>query len=407
MDSIVLLHAAKQCLPIGGALRALHVNHGLQANADEWERFCRDLCRRWEVPLTVCEVDVPESGASLENRARVARYEAFSEALRPGECLLLAHHLDDQMETMLLRLSRGAGLPGLSGIPARRALGQGSLLRPLLHCPREELAEYARAHELRWIEDDSNRNVDFDRNFCRHEILPAVERRWPEYRRDWERSRELIAESRILLADLAEIDLERCSGKSNNQLSIDALRQLSAPRLHNALRRWVEEMTGEPANPRKLRGLPDWLIDPEQNVEAVIDFGGHTVRRFNDKLHLVPELPPIDPKTRRAWNPSREPILELPGNGSLHATPTTDHGLAGKTYEIRYRQGGESCRLAHRPTKSLKKILNESRLEPWLRNRLPLLFHKDDLMAIPEIGIAQNAATQPGYHIEWRSPFNS
>ena len=407
MDSVVLLHVVKQCLAGGGALRALHVNHGLQADADDWERFCRDLCGQWEVPLSVCAVAVPKTGASPENRARIARYKAFAEDLAPGECLLLAHHLDDQMETMLLRLSRGAGLQGLSGIPAKRKLGQGTLLRPLLRCPREELADYAKTHDLRWIEDASNQNTDFDRNFCRHEILPAVERRWPEYRRDWERSRELIAESRNLLTDLAEIDLQHCTGKAKNQLSIDPLRQLSTPRQHNALRHWIEEKTGEPANPRKLRGLPDLLIGPEQSVETVIDFGDHSVRRFNGNLYLVPELPPIDPKTRLAWNPSREPILKLPGNGSLHATPTTDHGLAAKTYEIRYRQGGESCRLAHRPTKSLKKILNESRLEPWLRNRLPLLFHKDDLMAIPEIGIAENAATQPGHHIEWRSPFNS
>ena len=403
MDSVVLLHVVKESLVEGGALRAVHVNHGLQADADEWERFCRDLCRQWEVPLSVRTVAVPESGASPENRARIARYEAFSEALVPGECLLLAHHLDDQMETMLLRLSRGAGVRGLSGIPARRDLGEGTLLRPFLHCPREELADYARAHDLRWIEDDSNRNTDFDRNFCRHEIMPAIERRWPEYRHDWGKSRELIAESRDLLADLAEIDLEHCAGKAGNQLRIAALRQLSAPRLHNALRHWIEEKIGEPANPRKLRGLPDWLIKPKQSVEAVIDFNTHSVRRFNENLYLLPELPPIDPKTRLAWNPSRDPILELPGNGSLHATPTTDQGLAGKIYEVRYRQGGESCRLANRPTKTLKKILNETRLEPWLRNRIPLLFQKEDLIAIPGIGTAESAATTPGYQIEWHN----
>ena len=407
MDSVVLLHVVKEGLAKGGALRALHVNHGLQADADEWERFCRDLCRQWDVPLTVSKVAVPDSGASPENRARIARYEAFSEALAPGECLLLAHHLDDQMETMLLRLSRGAGLRGLSGIPARRELGKGTLLRPLLHCPREELAEYAQAHELRWIEDDSNRNTDFDRNFCRHEILPAIERRWPKYRRDWEKSRELIAGSRDLLTDLAEIDLEHCAGKANNQLRIDALRQLSAPRLHNALRHWIEEKTGEPANPRKLQGLPDWLIKPKQSVDAIIDFSAHSVRRFNGNLYLLPELPPIDPKTRLPWNPAREPTLHLPGNGSLHATPTPDQGLAAKTYEIRYRQGGETCRLTHRPTKTLKKILNESRLEPWLRNRLPLLFQKDDLVAIPGIGATESATTTPGYQIEWHNPFHS
>lgn len=407
MDSVVLLHVVKEGLVEGGALRALHVNHGLQADADEWERFCRDLCRQWDVPLTVCKVAVPESGASPENRARIARYEAFSEALEPGECLLLAHHLDDQMETMLLRLSRGTGLRGLSGIPARRKLGKGALLRPLLRCPREELSEYAKARDLRWIEDPSNRNTDFDRNFCRHEILPAVEQRWPEYRRDWERSRKLVAESRALLTDLAEIDLEHCAAKTPTQLRIESLRQLSTPRLHNTLRHWIEKETGEPAIQGKLQALPDTLIKPQKTVEAAIDLSTHSIRRFNENLYLVPELPPIDPKTRLTWNPAREPTLHLPGNGSLHATPTPDQGLAAKTYEIRYRQGGESCRLTHRPTKTLKKILNESRLEPWLRNRLPLLFQKDDLVAIPGIGATESATTTPGYQIEWHNPFHS
>ena len=404
MDSVVLLHAVKRCLAGDGALRALHVNHGLRADADEWEWFCRELCRRWDVALTVRKVAVPKSGASPENRARSARYEAFSEALAPGECLLLAHHLDDQMETMLLRLSRGAGLRGLSGIPARRELGEGALLRPLLRCPREALANYAQTHNLRWIEDASNRNIEFDRNFCRHEILPALERRWPEYRRSWERSRELIAESRDLAADLAEIDIERCAGGAKNRLGIHALRRLSAPRQRNALRRWIEEGTGEPANPGKLRNLLDLLIGREQSGGAAVDFGAHRVRRFNGSLHLVPEPPPIDPNIRLNWNPSREPILELPGNGSLHAIPTAEQGLAGDNYEIRYRQGGESCRLARRPTKSLKKILNEARLAPWLRHRLPLLFAKDELAAIPGIGIAGSAAATPGLHIEWRCP---
>lgn len=403
MDSVVLLHAVKQCLAGGGALRALHVNHGLQADSDEWEKFCRDLCRRWDVPLSVRAVAVPESGASPENRARIARYEAFSEALAPGEYLLLAHHLDDQLETMLLRLSRGAGTRGLSGIPARRELGEGIIARPLLRCPREALADYAKAQDLRWIEDASNRDTDFDRNFCRHEILPVIERRWPDFRRDWERSRELIAESQELLGELAELDLERCAGATENQLRIDALRQLSAPRLHNALRHWIEEGIRSPADPRKLRLLPHQLIAPDHATNAVIDFRNHQVCRFNNELYLVPDLPPIDPETRLTWNPSRDPILQLPDNGTLHAIPEAGEGLAGKPCQIRYRQGGETCRLARRPTKSLKKILNESRIEPWLRNRLPLLFDGDDLVAIPGIGIAESASTQTGYRIEWRS----
>ncbi len=404
MDSVVLLHAVKQCLPEGGSLRALHVNHGLQAEANEWGEFCRDLCRKWNVPLTVCAVSVAESGASLENRARVARYEAFSENLRQGECLLLAHHLDDQMETMLLRLARGAGTRGLSGIPQRRKLGKGTLVRPLLHCPNKELAEYAKANDLHWIEDASNQNTDFDRNFCRHEILPVIGRRWPDFRNNWERSRELIAESQELLDDLAGLDLERCTGNADNVLQVEGLRQLSKPRRQNALRHWIESAIGEPADWKNIQRVGDCLLRDDQDVETEVTFPGYHVRRFGKELYLVPDLPPVDSDTRIIWDPSQEPVLELPDNGSLHAIPATDQGLAGKSYEVRYRQGGETCRLARRPTKSLKKILNESRIEPWLRERLPLLFHNNELAAVPGIGITENATENPGYRIEWRSP---
>lgn len=404
IDSVVLLHAVKQRLAGSGALRALHVNHGLQAESGGWEEFCRELCRGWDVPFSARAVAVPESGASLENRARIARYEAFSEALAPGECLLLAHHLDDQMETMLLRLSRGAGTRGLSGIPVRRKLGEGIVVRPFLRCPRETLADYAKAQNLRWIEDASNRNTDFDRNYCRHEILPAIERRWPDFRREWERSRRLIADSHELLTELAELDIERCAGKAEHRLRVDALRQLSAPRLHNTLRHWIEKGINSPADPRKLRSLPHQLIASDHATNAAIDFRNHQVRRFKNELYLVPDLPSIDPETRFSWDPSSQPQFDLPGNGSLRAVPTADRGLAGMPYAIRYRRGGETCRLARRPTKSLKKILNESRIEPWLRNRLPLLFDSDNLVAIPGIGITESASTQPGYRIEWHGP---
>ena len=404
MDSVVLLHAVKQCLPVGGSLRALHVNHGLQAEAEEWEEFCGRFCAETDVPLDVLRIDVPESGASLENRARIARYEAFSQNLRQGECLLLAHHLDDQMETILLRLARGAGTRGLSGIPARRELGKGTLLRPLLHCPKEALADYAQARDLRWIEDASNRDTDFDRNFCRHEILPTVERRWSNYRNNWERSRALIAESQELLDDLAGLDLEHCADSADNVLQVDGLRLLSMPRRQNALRHWIELAIGEPADWKKVRGVADWLLGDDQDVETAVAFHGCHVRRFGKGLYLVPDLPPVDSDTRLTWDPSQEPVLELPDNGSLHAIPATDQGLAGKSYEVRYRQGGETCRLSRRPTKSLKKILNESRIEPWLRERLPLLFDGNDLVAIPGIGIAESATTKPGYRIEWYGP---
>ena len=405
MDSAVLLDLAGKFLVGGGRLRALHVDHGLDEESGRWAAFCGEFCAARGVPLKVLRVAVPQDGASLENRARDARYGAFAGELAPDEYLLLAHHLDDQMETVLLRLLRGAGPKGLSGIPRRRKLGQGVLLRPLLQFSRPELADYARAGKLRWIEDPSNRDTRFDRNYCRHEILPRIERRWKGYRGNWDRSRELLAESQTLLDELAQIDLARCGeGGRGDRLRLDALRCLSEPRQHNILRHWIESRIDGPANPRKLRGLPDWLIKPEQEIAAAIDFGGHQLRRYRNRLYLLPVLPPIDRELRLTWDLPHQSRLELPGNGCIEATPGSGEGegLAAGTYELRYRQGGERCRLARRPTKPLKKILNEARLEPWLRARVPLLYQDNQLAAIPGIGITEQATSKPGVQIQWR-----
>ncbi len=406
MDSAVLLDLACGVFLAPGRLRALHVNHGLHDDAGKWEGFCRGACAERGIPLEVLRVGVAKSGASLEGRAREARYGAFRKTLAPGEFLLLGHHLDDQMETLLLRLLRGAGLRGLTGIPGRRALGRGLIFRPLLHCERRELADYARERGLAWVEDASNRDIGFDRNFCRHEILPLMGRRWPGYRRDWERSRQLIGRADGLLDELAGIDLARCAADKANCLRVDRLRQLGRPRLHNALRCWIEAGTGRPADPGKLRRLPDGLILPEQEIRAEIEFGEHFVRKYHDGLYLLPRLAPVEQDYSVEWNPSRQPVLALPGNGSLHAKPVSGEGLAGKSYRVRYRQGGESCRLARRPTKTLKKILNEARLAPWLRNRLPLLHDGENIAAIPGIGTAESAlAGETAYQIEWRNPY--
>ena len=405
MDSAVLLDLAGRAFGMGGRLRALHVNHGLHNDAGKWEGFCREFCAGRGVPLEVLRVAVAESGASLEGRARDARYGAFGGALAAGEFLLLAHHLDDQVETLLLRLLRGAGLRGLTGIPERRALGRGTIFRPLLQYERRQLAEYARARGLRWVEDASNRDTGFDRNFCRHEILPLIAQRWPGYRRDWESSRRLIGQADGLLDELAGIDLAQCAGATVNCLQVAGLRQLSRPRLHNALRCWIEAGVGKPAEPGKLRRLPDWLIAPEREIRTEIDFGGHFMRKYRNGLYLLPRLPPVARDYCVEWNPSRQPVLELPGNGSLRARPVSGEGLAGKSYRVRYRRGGESCRLARRPTKPLKKILNEARLAPWLRNRLPLLYDGDNIAAIPGIGTAESALTgKSACQIEWQAP---
>ncbi len=445
LDSLTLLHEVRQRLPQRAHLRALHVHHGLHEHADRWQRFCREHCQCERIPLEVLRVAPPATGASLENRARLARYRAFAKALQSGELLLLAHHLDDQVETLLLRLLRGAGPPGLSGIPARRSLGQGALLRPFLQLPRSELESHARSQGLDWIDDESNRDTRFDRNYCRHAILPLLEERWPRYRESWERSRGLLAESRQLLDELARLDLASCAAEPASEgepspcaaqtsidelrpgeklasaslaapaspacladlrflrsLQIEPLQRLSEPRRRNALRCWLECHGESPPEAKRLHELAGAVLASRSDGAAAVAFTGFQVRRFAGELHFLPDLPRFDELWQADWNPAKSPLLELPGNGSLHAIATNEQGLAAASYQIRYRQGGETCRLANRRSRKLKKILNEARIPPWLRKRLPLLFAGSELAAIPGIGIAESASAQPGYRIEWR-----
>jgi len=345
------------------------------------------------------------------------------------------------------------------------------LLRPFLQLPRSELESHARSQGPGWIDDESNRDTRFDRNYCRHAILPLLEERWPRYRESWERSRGLLAESRQLLDELARLDLASCAAEASSRaakgsigelrpgefarldlancaaepasksgssprtaqasigelrageklanaslaapaspasladlrsLQIEPLQRLSEPRRRNALRCWLECHGESPPEAKRLHELAGAVLASRSDGAAAVAFAGFQVRRFAGELHFLPDLPRFDELWQADWNPAKSPLLELPGNGSLHAIATNEQGLAAASYQIRYRQGGETCRLANRRSRKLKKILNEARIPPWLRKRLPLLFAGSELAAIPGIGIAESASAQPGYRIEWR-----
>jgi len=181
VDSVVLLHLLRELAPRHGfRLSAVHVHHGLSPNADDWARFCRKLCRGWVVPLTVRRVSVQKKGRGLEAAAREARRAAF--AAVAADAIVLAHHLDDQAETVLLNLLRGAGPRGAAAMQAAGRLGDKRLLRPLLQVRRREILAYARAHHLEWIEDESNRDAALARNFLRLRVGPLLEERFPRWR---------------------------------------------------------------------------------------------------------------------------------------------------------------------------------------------------------------------------------
>lgn len=422
LDSTVLLHAMQHVLSLaqarsGGApiwfLRAIHVNHGLSPRAEQWQILCEQTCAHLGVPLHVERVHIdPSEGASLEALAREKRYAVFERQLASGECLLMAHHLDDQAETFLLRTLRGAAPRGLSAIPQRRPLGRGEVFRPLLALPRAQLRAYAESEALAWVDDESNDSLMFDRNYCRHRILPTIEARWPAYRDSWRRSAQLCAEADLLLDELAIIDYAQVKSPMESVIDVSALSALSTPRQRNVLRYWLS-LTGAP-DPgwNVLMHIVNEIIPAAAGTHPEIRWRTETasvvVRRYRQHLYLKKQLDTLEDVTPIAWQV--EQSLHLPGNGLIYALAVTGEGLRLANpgeLNLRYRQGGEFCRLQGRRTRALKKILQDSAIEPWLRDRIPLVYVGDELVCIPGVGVAQGWQAGPreaGWRVQWLPP---
>ncbi len=411
MDSIVLLSAMQKLCASSfpeATVRAVHVNHGLQGEADQWQKFCASTCSNFGIELHCEKIDLGSDSnisSGIENRAREARYRVFESQLQADEVLLLAHHLDDQLETLLFRLNRGASLKGLAAIPQRRQFAAGELFRPLLELKRSELHDYAIAERLEWIDDASNQDIQFDRNYLRQEILPAIETRWPNYRLSWHKSQQLIAEANEMLADLAISDLDKLQTTSSETISIEGLKQLSQARQRNAIRYWIERAGLPDLGWNSLQQLVNEFAASEKSAEGVFAVDGYSVGRFQDQLYLLVNQP-TSPESL-SWLPLDSPEITIQGSGRLKAKEVSGRGLAKHLLDcldIRFRQGSESCQLQGRPTKSLKKLLQEASIEPWWRDRIPLIYRDNELICIPGIGIAETAAAadgEPGFELSW------
>jgi tRNA(Ile)-lysidine synthase len=400
LDSSVLLHlltrlAARQAVP---PISAIHVHHGLQPAAEAWPTHCARFCAEREVPLQILRVQVAP-GASQEQAARQARYAAISELLAPGEVVLLGQHRDDQAETLLFRLLRGAGVRGLSAMPSTRALGAGCLLRPLLECGRQELEAYARAQGLQWVEDPSNQQLRYARNYLRQNILPALHARWPQASASLARSAWHMAEAQGLLDELAVLDLASAQSPSRfpwlpiPSLALAPLQQLSAARQRNALRHWLAEFTS----------LPD--SDHWAGWQALRDAGVDAAPRWclaSGELHRADQWlwflsgSWLDPVTGPvAWPDISQPLV-LPGNGQVRLLGELDiQGL-----HVRYRQGGEQLHIAGRGHRDLKRLLNEAGVPGFVRGRLPLLYRGEALLAVANLP----ALNPPTVSLLWAPP---
>jgi tRNA(Ile)-lysidine synthase len=353
----------------------------LQSGAAAWARAALVTATRLDVPARVLKVQVITRGASVEANARAARYHALREQLGGGEWLLTAHHQEDQFETVLLQLLRGAGLAGLAAMPAVAPFGRGRLLRPLLGLPRAALADYARRHGLTWAEDTSNQDQRFDRNFLRAAVLPQLARRWPAAAATVSRAAAHLAEAQGLLEQQADWQLEQL--QVGSALSISALRKLGAAEQRNVLRRWFKRRALPAPDTARLTELQQGLLVARHDAMPLLAWPGVEVRRAGDALHAMTPLPP--PPATLSWRWQRRRRLPLAGVGSLSLVDDPHGDIAldrlPPTLRVAFRHGGERLATAngHKP---LKNLLQEMDLAPWLRGRLPLVHGGQRLLAV-------------------------
>ena len=389
-DSHVLLHLLaqlRQAQPF--ELKAVYVNHGLSPKAAEWGEHSRAICDDLDVSFVSLEVDAtPKEGESPEAAARHTRYAAITELLHPGDYFCTAHHQDDQAETLLLQLLRGAGPKGLAGMPASSSLGKATQLRPLLGFSQTQLRDYANQHTLNWIEDESNTDTGFNRNYLRHEVMPILRTRWPSADTTIARSAANCAEAAQLLEVLAEQDYQSVKSESSTELSGGKLLELDFARQKNLLRYWIHQAGLPLPSEIKLQHVISDVLHAAQDKMPCVKWPGAEVRRFDGRLYVMPPLPEFDTTQVIPWDNLEQPLL-LPDGRELVLKPTNQQSalstkqLRQGRVSVRFRQGGEQLHpVGSQRHKSLKQIFQEYRVPPWKRGRTPLLYVGDTLAAV-------------------------
>jgi tRNA(Ile)-lysidine synthase len=407
LDSTVLLHALAVSREVHGkSLLAVYVNHGLHQDSGRWGDHCEAIARSLNVEIERLAVDVmTDAGKGTEAAARTARYDVLRSLIQEGDWLLSAHHKDDQAETLLLNLMRGSGPSGLSGIAGFRPLASGWLVRPLLSFSQSELRNYATQHDLSWIDDPSNEDRQFDRNYLRHEILPRLEERWPEVSDRLRQSAVLAREAATMLDQLADDDLQALADRPD-RLSLDALRALPSERQRNVIRYVVREL-GLPAPPAtQLRSILADLLPAREDAQPLVQWKGAEVRRYRDQVYVLPEKKSMPEKSALSLTCKG---LDLgAGLGELQLDAGAAQGLTSAVVdaglEVRFRSGGEEIKPAGQlHTRKLKKLLQDEGIVPWMRDRLPLLYSDGELVAVADLWLASAAAAEPGVAVCWKN----
>ena len=384
LDSCVLLHALI-AFRESYRITLWHINHGLQSNAQDMQQLAVDLAQKYNLELRLDQLDLTENTGNLEERARHLRYKLFSECLQESDALLTAHHMNDQAETLILNLMRGSGPSGLRAISFQNELGQGHLFRPLLDATREQIKHYAEAHQLFWIEDPSNLDTRFDRNFLRHDILPIILSRWPATITQLHRVSELQNEAESLNADLAKIDLVSVGANSRYSsclvLSIRDMQQLSSARQRNLIRYWLGQYSVKPVGYKKLHELVRQM-KPQSSQALSMEGRGYLIKSYQGRLYLLLQHDQTI-KLNSLYTLHEDAVLKL---REIKFSETRESVLnylkredKGQKVSIRFRQKAP-LPVENQHSHTLKRLFQKNEVPPWIRPICPQILVDGELV---------------------------
>lgn len=407
MDSTVLLHVMKNIIDEKSQIRAIHINHNIVDNSKVWTKTCKSICKNFGIDIEIISLEVTHNGYGLEAAARDERYKKLKEKLYENEYLLTAHHEEDQMETVFLRMARGTGLDGLQGINEKYSFGEGIIFRPMLEVSKTSVMDYAKEHQLKWVEDSSNQDTHFDRNFLRKKIIPQFRERWPSIASSVSRLSQLSAQNIKILNQIAEEDIGPIANM--NELPLAKLLDKSFERANNMLRYIILANGMSIPSMKTLQDGLKEMLDPETD-KSVIAWKDYCIRKYKNHLYFLSnsDLEPNKVDVRIPWEIGK--TVNLGENiGSIEATFIHGDGLSIEKCEnkltISYRQGGELIKpIGHRINKSLKNLFQENQILPWMRDKIPLIYYQDELVSVADLWFNQNyvaSQNEAGFVVNW------
>jgi len=382
MDSSALLHALAASAQVRSrGLRAIHVDHGLHADSAQWADHCTRTCLALSVAIDIRKIEIDRArGTGIEDAARAARMAAFAQALQPGEFLALAQHRDDQAETILLKLLRGAGPQGLGGMRALRPLGGGWLWRPLLDLPRRTLRDYAQSHDVRWIDDPSNDEMHIERNFLRREILPRMRERWAEVEKPLAHSARWLQATADFVDAEAQKALARWQGIDPSTLAWAGWLALPDALRDPVLRLWLRGIGLDEPTHLHVAELERQLRQSRADRSPCIAFATTELRRYRDLLYAKRPAPSAPSQWHVRWYGE---LLHLPTGGCLSLQPAR---LLDTPLHVSYRRGGERIKpTGGKHTRDLRLLLQEAGVPPWRRDSIPLIHREGELLAVGDL----------------------